>query len=136
MSQDSARTGDVLHATAVALDARGQRVGDAPISFTLVSEPADSIVGQSPSAEIDQDGAFVAQDAGGYTVFAMAPGHVAQQTVLITNRLASQEVQFIGHAAVTDIKTSDLWIWEGVDGRDYARLPALTELLVQHTSGM
>ena len=120
MGQDSARTGDVLHATAVALDARGQRVEDAPITYTLVSHAADSVVGQYPPAEVDQQGLFVAQNAGEYTIMAITPGHVAQQTVLITNRFVTQEVQFIGHAAVRDVKTSDLWIWEGIDGRDYA----------------
>ena len=120
MSQDSARTGDVVHATAVAVDARGQRVDDAPITYTLVSHPADSIVGGFPPAEVDPDGAFVAQNPGEYTIMAIVPGHVAQQTILITNRFVTQDVQFTGHASVTDVKTSDLWIWEGVDGRDYA----------------
>ena len=26
----------------------------------------------------------------------------------------------MGHAPVRDKHTSDLWVWEGVDGRDYA----------------
>ena len=120
LSQDSARTGDVIHASAVALDGRGQRVADAPVMFTLVSNPDDSIVGQFPPAEIDQKGRFVAQDPGDFTIMAIAPGHVAHQTVQITNRFATQDVEFIGHASVTDVPTSDLWIWEGVDGRDYA----------------
>ena len=88
--------------------------------FTLVSNPDDSIVGQFPPAEIDQEGRFVAQDPGEFTIIAIAAGHVAHQTVQIANRLATQDVPFIGHASVTDVRTSDLWIWEGVDGRDYA----------------
>ncbi len=120
MSQDSARTGDVLHATAIALDAGGQRVSDAPISFSLIAHPEDTVVAQFPPAEIDQQGRFVAQKAGDYTILAIAPGHVARYTVQIANRLVTQEVQFIGQAAVRDVATSDLWIWEGVDGRDYA----------------
>ena len=120
VSQDSARTGDVLHATATALDAGGQRVTDAPVSFSLIAHPEDSVVAQFPPAEIDQQGRFVAQKAGNYTVLAIAPGHVARYTVQIANRLVTQEVQFIGQAPVRDVPTSDLWIWEGVDGRDYA----------------
>ncbi len=120
MSQDSARTGDVLHATATALDAGGQRVSDAPISFSLIAHPEDTVVAQFPPAEIDQQGRFVAQKAGDYTILAIAPGHVARYTVQIANRLVTQEVQFIGQAPVRDVPTSDLWIWEGVDGRDYA----------------
>lgn len=120
MSQDSARTGDVLHATAIALDAGGQRVSDAPISFSLIAHPEDTVVAQFPPAEIDQQGRFVAQKAGDYTILAIAPGHVARYTVQIANRLVTQEVQFIGQGPVRDVPTSDLWIWEGVDGRDYA----------------
>ena len=120
MSQDSARTGDVLHATAIAIDAGGQRVSDAPVSFSLIAHPEDTVVAQFPPAEIDQQGRFVAQKAGDYTILAIAPGHVARYTVQIANRLVTQEVQFIGQGAVRDVPTSDLWIWEGVDGRDYA----------------
>ncbi len=120
MSQDSARTGDVLHATAIALDAGGQRVSDAPVSFSLIAHPEDTVVAQFPPAEIDQQGRFVAQKAGDYTILAIAPGHVARYTVQIANRLVTQEVQFIGQGPVRDVPTSDLWIWEGVDGRDYA----------------
>ncbi|MCZ6916246.1 MAG: Ig-like domain-containing protein [Gemmatimonadetes bacterium] len=119
ISQDSARTGDVLHATAVALDANGQRVEDAPVTFAVISHPADSIVAASPPAEIDQRGRFVAEKAGNYTILAIAPGRVERQTVQITNRHVVQEVSFVGQAGVRHVPTSDLWIWEGVDGRDY-----------------
>ena len=30
------------------------------------------------------------------------------------------EVELVGHARVSDRATSDLWVWEGPDGRDYA----------------
>ena len=120
ISQDSARTGDVLHATAVALDASGQRVEDAPITFAVIAHPADSIVAASPAAEIDQHGRFVAEQPGNYAIMAIAPGHVERQTIQITNRHVVQEVSFVGQAAVRDVPTSDLWIWEGTDGRDYA----------------
>ena len=120
LSQDSARTGDVLHATAVVLDAAGQRINEVPISYSLIAHPEDTVVAQFPPAEIDQQGRFVSQTAGNYTILAIAGEHVARHTVQITNRLVSQEVEFIGQGAVRDVPTSDLWIWEGVDGRDYA----------------
>ena len=31
-------------------------------------------------------------------------------------------MEFVGHAPVRDRASSDLWIWEGIDGRDYAAL--------------
>ena len=35
-------------------------------------------------------------------------------------RHVTEEVQFIGQGEVHNVSTSDLWVWEGVDGRDYA----------------
>jgi len=31
-----------------------------------------------------------------------------------------EEVSLVGHAPVRNVSTSDLWVWEGADGRDYA----------------
>ncbi|MGE0552879.1 MAG: Ig-like domain-containing protein [Gemmatimonadales bacterium] len=119
-SADSGRTGDVFHFSAEALDADGRRVADAPITYTLVANPEDTVVAQIPAAEIDQQGRFVAGKAGSYTILAVAPGRTAQQTVTISNRHVSQQIEFVGQAAVRDVHTSDLWVWEGTDGRDYA----------------
>lgn len=119
-SRDSGRTGDVIHFTAVALDERGGRIDDAPVMFSLVANPEDTVVAQFPTAEIDRQGRFVAEKAGDYTILATSAGHVATRTVRITNRHVSQPVELVGQAAVRDVSTSDLWIWEGVDGRDYA----------------
>ena len=30
------------------------------------------------------------------------------------------ELKLVGHGPVLDVFTSDLWVWEGIDGRDYA----------------
>ncbi len=119
-SADSARTGDVIVFSAAALDARGRPVEDAPVTFTLLADTEDSIVAHSPAAEIDDRGRFVAERPGAYTVMAISPGQVAYHSVRITNRHVSQLVQTVGQGAVRDVRTSDLWVWEGVDGRDYA----------------
>ena len=119
-AQDSGRTGDVIRFAARALDSRGQPVEDAPVEFSLIADPEDSALTQFPPAEIDSKGRFVANQAGVYTVLATSAGHVARHTVEIARRHVTQEVQFVGHGAVRDVHTSDLWIWEGVDGRDYA----------------
>lgn len=117
---DSARTGDVIRVSAAALDARGRRIVDAPITFAVVSEPEDSVVAQFPAAEIDARGRFVAYKAGTHTVMAVAPGNVARRSITITPRHAGHRIEFIGQGSVRDVPTSDLWVWEGVDGRDYA----------------
>lgn len=117
---DSGRTGDVIYFSASALDSRGRRVEDAPTTFTLMAHPEVSAIATSPPAEIDQLGRFVAEKPGDYTVMAVAPGHVAYHSVSVSARDVSQEVLMDGQGAVRDVHTSDLWIWEGVDGRDYA----------------
>jgi hypothetical protein len=119
-SQDSARTGDVIHFAAQAADASGRPVTGMPVTYTLVAAPDDSIVAASPSAEVDAQGRFVAEKPGYYTVMTIAGGKVAERTVRITPRDASQNITYIGRGIVRDVRTSDLWIWEGVDGRDYA----------------
>ena len=50
----------------------------------------------------------------------MSGSLVAEQTVRITPRNVKKRIEFVGHAPVRDRVTSDLWVWEGVDGRDYA----------------
>ena len=120
LDAESARTGDVIHVSATALDGSGRRVEDAPISYTMLHYPEDSVVAQFPGAEIDQQGRFVAYNGGSYTVVARAPGHVATQSITITQRNVSQRVEMVGQGAVRNVRTSDLWVWEGMDGRDYA----------------
>jgi len=119
-SAELGQTGDVIHFTTQELDGSGRPVADVPVEFTLLATPEDTVVAQSPVAEIDSKGRFVAEKGGIYTVIAMAAGHTAQHTIEITPRHVSREVKFIGRAPVTDVRTSDLWIWQGVDGRDYA----------------
>ncbi len=119
-SADSARTGDVIHFSVEALDGSGRAVTGAPVTYTLVPSPDDSIVAASPAGEVDDTGRFVAELPGDYTVLADVAGNLARRTVRITPRQASQQVKLVGRAPVRDVRTSDLWIWEGVDGRDYA----------------
>jgi len=120
VSADSARTGDVIHVAAQALDAKGQPVADAPILYSLAPMVADTLFATSAPAEIDAEGRFVAEEPGRYTVLATGPGVVVQTGITITARDVSQRVQLVGRGAVRDVHTSDLWIWQGADGRDYA----------------
>ena len=120
VSAQSGRTGDVIHVSTTALDRRGRVVEDAPITFAVVSDPDDSVVAQFPAAEIDERGRFVAYQGGTHTVMAIVPGHVARHTIEITRRHISRKIDFVGQGPVRAVPTSDLWVWEGVDGRDYA----------------
>jgi len=114
-----ARTGDVVHFDAVARNAAGEVVADAPIAFLFQARPDDDL-GPSASGQIDDDGRFVAETPGLYTIMASSGGRAAQQTVRIHPRNVQQRIEVIGHGPVLDVFTSDLWVWEGQDGRDYA----------------
>ncbi len=118
-SQEIGRTGDVIHFRASPL-AGASAVADIPVTYGVLSYPAPEATADIAPAEVDQKGRFVAYKPGIYTVTASVPGHTAHHTVEIGPRLVSEEVEFVGQGAVRDVPTSDLWVWEGVDGRDYA----------------
>ena len=118
-SQARGRTGDVIHFSATASGAGGT-VDDIPVTFGLIADPDAIATADFPPAEVDDRGRFVAYKPGVYTVTASVPGRTAHATVEILPRHVAEEVQLVGHAPVRNVSTSDLWVWEGVDGRDYA----------------
>lgn len=119
VDKDIARTGDVLTLNAVAKDNRGRVVEDAPFVYAFTAMPDDDR-GEAAPAQIDQRGKFVANKSGLYTITARNAGTITEATVKINPRNVQREIEVLGHGAVTDVPTSDLWVWEGVDGRDYA----------------
>lgn len=122
-SEGKARTGDVIHFSAIARDKKGAIVDDVPIEYSLRSnlDPNHPEArGAGASAMILDDGRFVAEQQGIYTVVAMSGNAVARTSVRIEKRDVTREFEFLGEARSPGHLTSDLWIWEGVDGRDYA----------------
>jgi hypothetical protein len=69
---------------------------------------------------VARDGRFVAEQPGAYTVLAISGSATAQASVVIEPRNVKRQIELVGHAPVRDRISSDLWVWEGVDGRDYA----------------
>jgi hypothetical protein len=116
---DSARTGDVLDFGATARTEAGTAVGDAPIRYAVRTDHTERIA-PGATAEIGSNGRFVAEDAGQYTVVATSGGHTATHTVSVTPRDLEGTIEVVGHARVSNVHTSDLWVWEAPDGRDYA----------------
>ena len=115
-----ARTGDVLHFEATALDARGRSVPEIPIEYTFRARTVDNDLGTASSGLITEDGRFVADLAGEYTIMAAAGGTIATETVQIEPRNIRKTVEIVGRGRVADRKTSDLWVWAAPNGRDYA----------------
>ena len=117
------RTGDVLQFRAATLDASGNEVAGPAIRFAVESRPdpfRPESLGAGAAAQVTPDGRFVAEQPGVYTVVAMSGDRLARQTVRVVPRNVEREIEFLGHARVSDRVTADFWVWEGVDGRDYA----------------
>jgi len=122
-SLKEARTGDVIHFTALPRDEQGRLVNHVPVEYSLQTHPDPShpnSVGAGASALLLEDGRFVANQQGFYTVIATSGNATDRQSVRITQRDVSQKLEFVGHARISDHATSDFWVWEAPDGRDYA----------------
>lgn len=115
----SVRTGDVIRFVSTPKTNRGKVVEDAPVSYSFIAKPDDDL-GQGASALIEQDGRFVANHPGKYTVLARVGNVFSEFTFRVVPRNVRQPVTVVGKGIVPDVKTSDLWVWEGIDGRDYA----------------
>jgi len=118
VNYESARTGDVLQFSTRALDKSGKVVADAPAIFS-VQGTADE-AGAGASAQIDRNGRFVAEKPGTYMITVSSGKQTASKAVRVGNRDVERQVNMIGHGTVNDKHSSDLWIWEANDGRDYA----------------
>ena len=115
---DQVRQGDVMTFEAVAMGG-GQAIRDIPVTWSVFFEPDDTI--NAPGAAgIVKDGKFVGEVPGQYTVLASAGDLVARRKIDVRAREAVQDIELVGRGGVTDQRTSDLWIYEGMDGRDYA----------------
>ncbi len=110
---DKIRTGDVIHFTAKALGRGSRAVEDAPIEFSYTGI-ADYGIGLPAAGQISQDGRFVAETAGLYTIYVASGGYSAQKSVKVVPRDVKREVELIGFGLVPDYYTSDLWIWPGI----------------------
>lgn len=116
---DRAVTGEVVHFEARPLDGNGNVVDDIPVQYAFNARPDDNL-GEGAAGLVKDDGRFVANKAGLFTVTATSAGLSGEHTIRVEPRDVQKEVQVVGHGLVSDVHTSDLWIWEGVDGRDYA----------------
>ena len=113
-------TGDVVFFEATAVDGMGNPVPEYPIQFATFGVPSDGIVAPGAIGQVGADGAFVAERSGTHTVIADGFARSAAATVAVVGRKVRKGVEVVGHGAVLDRRTSDLWVWEGADGRDYA----------------
>lgn len=116
----SARTGDVIRFTASPRDGAGNEISEIPVQYAFQSRNVEYGLGDPGSGLVTQDGRFVADLPGEYTIVAASGSHTASVTVAISPRDIRREIEVLGQGRVSDRATSDLWVWEGPDGRDYA----------------
>ena len=113
------RTGDVQRFEALLDAADGADVSDVPITWSLRYEPASGDPAPAAPGHV-KDGRFVADVPGVYTVFAHAGPLTARTSLRVEPRDVVRKVDVLGQGQITDHYTSDVWVFEGVDGRDYA----------------
>lgn len=113
------RTGDAVELRARVLSRTGDEVTDAPTEFTYSFTPDDSIHAPGAAGIISGD-RFVGEVPGQYVITAYVGSLSARSIIDVRPREAVRGIEIVGHGSVTDVRTSDLWVYEGVDGRDYA----------------
>ena len=116
----AARTGDVVHLNANLTDASGNPLEDIHIGYSFSALTDAMGVGGPSSGLVTADGRFVADLPGLYTLVAHTGGVSASTIVSVTDRGAQRPIELVGHGRVKDRATSDLWVWEAPNGRDYA----------------
>jgi hypothetical protein len=101
----SAKTGDVVHFTASARDAKGADVKDLVTNWSV----------SGPGATIYSDGGFVAQRPGSYEISASTGRHTAVSSITITPRNAEREIEVLAHIPTKDVEgnavqTAEEWV--------------------------
>lgn len=111
--------GDVQTFAAVATDAGGKVIPDVAVTWSHSYVPAEGVVAPSAPGQLDH-GKFVADVPGVYTVVASAGPLSARKSFRVVKRDVVRRVQVLGHGRISDHYTSDFWVFEGMNGRDYA----------------
>ena len=122
VDKNQIRTGDVLLFNAKAMNRSGKVLKDVPVTFSY-SGRAEYGIGLPASALINKDGKFVAETPGVFTVIAQSGGYSATKTIEVVQRNVKKKVTVVGHGTVSNVNTSDLWVWPGVGkhkGKDFA----------------
>lgn len=117
VSATEARTGDVIKLNAKVVDKNGKELTDIPVHYSFQGNSFD--VSSTASGLIEQDGRFVVDEPGMYSVIAKSGLLADQKNIRIVDRGIERKVEMVGQGSVNTKHTSDFWIWEGVDGKDY-----------------
>ena len=134
ISENQVRTGDVIKLNATVLDGRDKVLKNIPITFSFsgkaihqtdnfINNRSTESVGLPASGLITQNGKFVAETPGIYTLTAQSSGFSASKKVKVVPRNVRKRLEVVGHGTISNVNTSDLWVWPGVGkhkGKDFA----------------
>lgn len=89
--------------------------------------PAWTVSGPGASIEAEgSDGVFVAESPGRYRVTALIGEGLARSAVIdVTARRHEAELIAVGRGPVDSHHSGDMWVFEGLDGRDYVYIGTL-----------
>ncbi|HIF57635.1 MAG: hypothetical protein ABGY10_03585 [bacterium] len=107
------RRGDVVEFEIVARDANNNVVTDVALDLAVSGL-------EGTGGFVYNDGTFVAEETGAYRVIASTGSASAASIVEVDERAGPVEVEFLDHGVRAEVATSDLWVFEGADGEDYA----------------
>ena len=117
------RTGDVQTFRAVVRDATGAEWTEAPVLWSHRYEPSQGVVAPPAPGQID-GGKFVADVPGEFTVVARSGPLRAVRTFEVVPRKVVRSMDVVGRGRQERVYSTDFWVFEGVDGRDYALVGA------------
>ena len=112
------KTGDVVNFKVKAIDKKGNEIKNIAVQYSFTGKSFDK--SNSASGLILEDGRFVGDVAGKYIISAKVGNITSSKVVNVFPRNVNREINNIGNGLVNDKHTSDFWVFEGVDGRDYA----------------
>ena len=112
------KTGDVVKFDVIALDKKGNKLNDMAVEYSFTGRSFDK--SSLASGLILEDGRFVGDIPGKYVVTARVGNITSSKIINVFPRNVKREVIGIGEGLVNDKHTSDFWVFEGVDGGDYA----------------
>ena len=113
------RTGDVQTFTAVVRDAGGEVIADAPIEWSHSYVPAPGVIAPAAPGQMAA-GKIVADVAGEFTVVARSGSLRATRGFEAAPREVVRSIEILGRGHLQRVYSTDFWVFEGVDGRDYA----------------
>ena len=123
LDKEEIRTGDVIVLNAKTLNKSGRIIDDIPITYSYHGQADYGEFALPASGLVTEDGRFVAETAGLYTLIASSNGYSAQKTIKVVPRDVKKQVKLVGHGLISNVLTGDLWVWAGVDkheGKDFA----------------